>query len=175
MSGPHPNPETVALLSLGSNLGRREETLLRALARLARRDGVRLDAASSLYETEPVGLAAERLFVNAACAVTTPLPPRDLLALCLEIEREFGRARGGPSRDRTLDIDLVAYGGLSIREPGLTVPHPRLRERLFVLVPLDEIRPDFRLPPDGKTVREVLRGHAGGGWARRVSSRGEAR
>ena len=175
MSGPRGNPEATALLSLGSNLGNREETLLGAFARIRRADGLLLDAASSLYETEPFGLPAGRLFVNAACAVRTALPPRDLLELCLSIEREFGRTRGGQSLDRTLDIDLLAYGGLAISEPGLVVPHPRLRERLFVLVPLAEIRPDIMLPPDGKTVREILSGHPGGGWARRVSSRGEER
>lgn len=175
MSGPRGNPEAPALLSLGSNLGNREETLLRAFARIGRSDGLLLEAASSLYETEPVGFPAGRLFVNAACAVRTALPPRDLLDLCFSIERELGRTRGGPSLDRTLDIDLLAYGDLAIAEPDLSVPHPRLRERLFVLVPLAEIRPDVPLPPDGRTVREILRAHHGGGWARRVSSRGEAR
>lgn len=175
MNGTPPSHEIDAFLSLGSNLGDREETLLGAFARLDRCAGVRLEAASSLYETEPLGLVSKRPFVNAACVVATSLAPRELLSLCQTIEREFGRERAGPTRDRTLDIDIIAYGGVSIDEPDLAVPHPRLRERLFVLVPLAEIRPDAALPPDGKRVRDLLRECAGGGWARRVSSRGQAR
>lgn len=173
MSGDQANPEAEALLSLGSNLGKREETLLGAVERLRRCRGVRVEALSSLYETEPIGCVAGRAFVNAVCAIATTLSPRGLLDLCLAVEREFGRTRGGESSDRTLDLDILAYGGLEIDEEGLAIPHPRLRKRLFVLVPLAEIRPAFRLPPDGKAVGEILSACAGGGWTRRVSSRGE--
>ncbi len=170
MSGHRGNPEAEALLSLGSNLGKREETLLRAVERLRRCAGVRVEEVSSLYETEPAGYATGRVFINAACALATTLSPRELLDLCLGIEREFGRKRGGGSPDRTLDLDILAYGGLEIREDDLAIPHPRLRERPFVLVPLVEIRPAFHLPPDGKTILEILRECAGGGWTQRVSS-----
>ena len=175
MSGHRGSREVASLLALGSNLGKREETLLRAVERLGGCGGLRVEAVSSLYETEPEGCLSGKLFINAVCAVATSLAPLDLLALCLDIEREFGRRRDGSSRDRTIDIDLLAYGDRVIREAGLVVPHPRLRDRLFVLAPLVEIRPDFPLPPDGASIRDVLRGHSGGGWVRRVSSRGEMR
>lgn len=164
--------EERAFLSLGSNLGPREETILAAADRLARERGVRLIALSSLYETSPVGVDARGPFVNAACALAVSLGPRGLLELCRAVEAAFGRRRDLSSRDRTIDLDILVHGDAIVRESDLAVPHPRLRERLFVLEPLAELCPDLALPPDGATVLEVRRRWAGEGWARRISSRG---
>jgi 2-amino-4-hydroxy-6-hydroxymethyldihydropteridine diphosphokinase len=130
-----------AYIGLGSNLGDREETLRGALERLAATPGVELIGVSSLRETDPVGPVADQpRFLNGAAAVDTSLSARELLALLLEIESQFGRTRIGPSGGpRTLDLDLLLYGNQRIDEPGLQVPHPRLHERPFVLEPLGEL------------------------------------
>lgn len=164
--------EERALLSLGSNLGPREETILAAIDRLARERGVRPIALSSLYETSPVGVGATHPFINAVCVLAVSLGPRELLARCRAIEDAFGRRRDLPVRDRTLDLDILVHGAAIVDEPDLVLPHPRLRERLFVLEPLAELCPDLALPPDGAIVLDLRRRWRGEGWARRVSSRG---
>lgn len=145
---------TVAL-SLGSNLGPREDLILTAIGCLLRSGSFALDAVSSLYETSPVGVSTVHSFINAACIGRSIASPRALLDICKGIEMELGRSRGGDSRDRTIDIDIVLFGQLVVAEHDLVVPHPRMRERLFVLVPLAEIAPDLRVPPDGKSVRAL--------------------
>jgi 2-amino-4-hydroxy-6-hydroxymethyldihydropteridine diphosphokinase len=164
-------PERTVVLSLGSNLGRREEHLLAGVSRLVAAGALRLDALSSLYETSPVGIFTDNAFINAVLVGRTALSPADILAVCQEAERAAGRAALGPSRDRTLDIDVLFYGDETIDEPGLAIPHPRYHERLFVLVPLIEIRPAFRVPPSGRTLAEVLRCCGGDAWVRKVSGR----
>ena len=145
---------TVAYVGLGSNLGDREGTLRTALVRLAELGEVR---ASSFHETDPVGVIDQPKFVNAVAEVSTQLAPRDLLESLLAIERELGRDRSREQRwgPRTLDLDLLLYGGEMIDEPGLTVPHPRLAERRFVLEPLHELVPHLVLP-DGTGVGDLL-------------------
>lgn len=142
-------------VALGSNLGDRRATLDGALRALQERAFVR--ACSSFIETAPVGGVAEGPFLNAACVLETDLPPRDLLALLLEIERRFGRDRAREQRwgSRTLDLDLILYDHATIDEPGLRLPHPRLHERLFVLDPLAEIAPDWVVPTLGRSVRAL--------------------
>jgi len=145
---------TVAYIGLGSNLGDREETLRDALARLAELGEVRV---SSFRETDPVGVTDQPKFVNAVAELSTQLAPRDLLDALLAIERELGRDRSREQRwgPRTLDLDLLLYGGEMIDEPGLTVPHPRLADRRFVLEPLHELVPGLVLP-DGTRVGDLL-------------------
>lgn len=145
---------TVAYIGLGSNLGDREETLRDALARLAELGEVRV---SSFHETDPVGVTDQPKFVNAVAELSTQLAPRDLLDALLAIERELGRDRSREQRwgPRTLDLDLLLYGGEMIDEPGLTVPHPRLADRRFVLEPLHELVPGLVLP-DGTRVGDLL-------------------
>jgi 2-amino-4-hydroxy-6-hydroxymethyldihydropteridine diphosphokinase len=142
-------------VALGSNLGDREETLRRALERLAATPGIALVAVSRPFETEPVG-PAQPAYLNAAVELETALPARELLARLLAIEREAGRARGaerfGP---RTLDLDLLLYGDETIDEPGLVVPHPRLAERAFVLEPLAEIAGALCHPRLGASIAEL--------------------
>jgi 2-amino-4-hydroxy-6-hydroxymethyldihydropteridine diphosphokinase len=135
---------TEALLGLGGNVGEVRTTLDRAVAALCDGSDVRLVARSSDYRTPPWGLTDQPSFVNLALAVETKLEPRALLERALRIEAAFGRDRAKERRwgPRTLDIDIIAYGELETDEPGLTLPHPRLFERAFVLAPLAEIAPD---------------------------------
>jgi 2-amino-4-hydroxy-6-hydroxymethyldihydropteridine diphosphokinase len=150
-----------AYIGLGANLpspaGPPRVTVARALERLAQLG--RLTARSSLYSTAPVGLAEQPQFLNAVAALETSLTPRALLDRLLAIEREFGRDRsaGVVNGPRTLDLDILLYGDQTVSEPGLEIPHPRLKERAFALVPLGEIAPEAAAPPEGFTVSEWLR------------------
>ena len=146
-----------AYLALGSNLGDRWATLAAAVRRLRAEPGLRVVATSQFYETAPVGCppgAGE--FLNAVVAVETECGPEDLLQLLLRIERQFGRTRSERNSPRTLDLDLILYGDAVINAPDLIVPHPRMHERAFVLVPLAEIAPDTLHSVLKKTVRELL-------------------
>ena len=136
-------PETESFLGLGGNLGDVAATLEAALAALTADGAVRLVCASAAYRTPPWGLTDQPYFLNRCALVATTLGPRALLARALAVEQAFGRLRDPMSRfgPRPLDIDLLTYGELSIDEPGLVLPHPRMFERAFVLVPLAEIAP----------------------------------
>jgi 2-amino-4-hydroxy-6-hydroxymethyldihydropteridine diphosphokinase len=135
---------TRAFVGLGANLGDREATIRAALAALAEEDGIEVVAVSTLRETEPVGVGPQPLFLNGAAELATKLSARELLDRLLATEQRFGRVRvPGEHGPRTLDLDLLLYGDEQIDEPGLTVPHPRLHERAFVLEPLAEIDPDL--------------------------------
>jgi 2-amino-4-hydroxy-6-hydroxymethyldihydropteridine diphosphokinase len=139
-------PEPVrAYLGLGSNLGDRLANLLRAVELLAATPGVRVVRSSRVYETEPVG-PPQPDYLNAVVEVETTLPARELLEGCLAVERRMGRVRGERWGPRTIDLDLLTYGREEVDEPGLTVPHPRMHERAFVLVPLAELDADPLLP-----------------------------
>ena len=132
-------------LGLGSNLGDRLENLGRAVASLEER-GMRVVRSSRVYETEPVGGPPQSDYLNAVIEVETELEPSDLLGVCLQIETKLGRTRGERWGPRTIDIDLLTYGEREIAEPDLEVPHPRMHERAFVLVPLLELEADPPLP-----------------------------
>ncbi|HVW20310.1 MAG TPA: 2-amino-4-hydroxy-6-hydroxymethyldihydropteridine diphosphokinase [Opitutaceae bacterium] len=134
-----------ALIGLGSNLGERAGRMAEALRRLHRTPGLRVAAVSSLYATAPLGVTGQPEFLNAAGELRSELGPRELLEACLRIEAELGRVRGERWGPRTIDLDLLWFGGRTVREPGLELPHPRMRERAFVLVPAAEIAPDLRL------------------------------
>src|SRR5262249_10896111 len=111
---------------------------------------------SRWYETEPVGVGDQPLFLNGAVVGETAITPRELLDALLAVERDRGRERPFPNAPRTLDLDLVLFGDRVIDAPGLVVPHPRFRERRFVLEPLREIAPELVDPVTGMTVRELL-------------------
>jgi 2-amino-4-hydroxy-6-hydroxymethyldihydropteridine diphosphokinase len=149
-----------AYIGMGGNLaswaGAPEATLAAAARRLASLG--RVVRRSSLYSTEPVGFAAQPRFVNAVVALETELAPRVLLQGLLAIEHEFGRERtaGVANGPRTLDLDILLFGESQISEPGLEIPHPRLAERAFVLIPLHEIAPKAVVPGLTRTVQELL-------------------
>jgi 2-amino-4-hydroxy-6-hydroxymethyldihydropteridine diphosphokinase len=145
-----------AYIGLGSNLGDREATLLRAVELLGAHEGIVIVAVSTLRETEPVGFLEQPRFLNGAAAVETELEPRDLLDRLLAVERALGRERTGPGfGPRTVDLDLLLYGDRVVDEPGLTVPHPRLAERRFALEPLAELDPELTLP-GGRRIGDLL-------------------
>lgn len=151
---------TIVYIAMGANLpspaGSPEATLAAALKRISELG--RVTACSSLYSTAPVGYADQPRFLNAVVGIETALGPRDLLVSLLAIEREFGRDRASSFANgpRTLDLDILLYGDLMMNESELEIPHPRLAERGFVLVPLKEIAPDARDPRSGAKVKELL-------------------
>jgi 2-amino-4-hydroxy-6-hydroxymethyldihydropteridine diphosphokinase len=142
-------------LGLGSNLGRRRENLRRARELLAAR-GVRTIKASSVYRTEPVGVGRQPWFYNQVLKVASTLAPHALLVLVLEVEAVLGRVRSAPRRPRTIDIDILLAGRSVVRTKDLTVPHPRLERRNFVLVPLVEIAPAAVHPGYRMTIAGLL-------------------
>ena len=145
----------LVFLSLGSNLGPRQETLEAALLALAS-GGFAVERRSSLYATEPVGGPPQEWFLNQVIGGEAALAPEALLAACLAAEQEQGRVRTVPGGPRTLDADLLLYGD-EVREDGaLSLPHPRLHQRRFVLVPLVEVAPAARHPRLGLTAQELL-------------------
>jgi 2-amino-4-hydroxy-6-hydroxymethyldihydropteridine diphosphokinase len=144
-------------VALGSNLGDSEATLAAALDAL--RALIPDLRASTCHDTAPVGVPSPQpRYLNAAAVGTTLLSARALLDALLEIERRFGRERVSQNAPRTLDLDLILYGHDVIDEPGLVVPHPRFRDRAFVLAPLVEIAPQMSDPVTGKSIEELLRG-----------------
>ncbi|MBD0349247.1 MAG: 2-amino-4-hydroxy-6-hydroxymethyldihydropteridine diphosphokinase [Thermoleophilia bacterium] len=147
-----------AYIGLGANLGDREAALRSALDALAETPGIAVEAVSRMRETEPLGFADQPRFLNAAARLVTELPPRALLERLLAVERQLGRTRGGLRwGPRTIDIDLLLYDDAVVQERGLSVPHPRLAERRFVLQPLAELDPGLIVPGRG-AVADLLAG-----------------
>lgn len=142
-------------LSLGSNVGERERNLREAIAMLGAA-GVRIVRVSSVYETEPMEVRDQPWFLNLAIEAETDLFPKQLLARIRKIELALGRKRVRPKGPRTIDIDILLYGDSLIETGELTVPHPRLAERRFVLEPLAELAPELRHPASRRTMRELL-------------------
>ncbi|MFH1020726.1 MAG: 2-amino-4-hydroxy-6-hydroxymethyldihydropteridine diphosphokinase [Pseudomonadota bacterium] len=145
-----------AFLGLGSNLGDGQGNLLTAWQRLGQAAGISLNRLSSPYRTEPVDMDTDHWFTNAVGEITTTLSPAELLAVMLAIEAELGRDRM-LTKDRPVDLDLLYYGDLMIHSQALTVPHPRIADRLFVLAPLAELVPEHVHPLLGRTSLELCR------------------
>lgn len=144
------------LIGFGSNLGDPIQTCRDAMEALGRHPCVTVRGVSSLYRTKPVGKADQNWFINGAIRCETSLPPEDLLAALHELENQFGRSRSIHWGPRTLDLDILLFGNIEMTTPHLTIPHPRLHERLFVLVPLEEIAPNWIHPRFGIMVQELL-------------------
>jgi len=148
--------DDLVFLCLGSNLGRREWQIDRAISAL-HGNGLKIVRCSSLYETQPVGGEGQPYFLNVVLAVKTDLEARKLLAVCKQIEQTLGRKESKLRFEpRTIDIDILLYKGLVIEEANLVIPHPRMSKRRFVLVPLVEIAPMVKDPRDKRTYREIL-------------------
>ena len=145
----------VVYLGLGSNIGDRRAHLRKAVDELQARD-LRLLRVSGIYETEPVGLREQRWFLNQVAEFETELHPLQLLRRTRRIETRLGRKRTVVNGPRTIDIDILLYGNTIVRKPELEVPHPRYRERRFVLEPLAELNASLKDPETGRTVAEML-------------------
>lgn len=149
-----------AYVGLGSNLESPIEQVRAGMAALAKLPGTRVVQCSSLYRSAPVGVASQPDFINAVCVLETELEAESLMRFLLAIECEHGRVRGGGHGEpRTLDLDLLLYGDLELGTAEVTLPHPRLHERAFVLYPLLEVEPALRVPGRG-AVAELARGCA---------------
>jgi 2-amino-4-hydroxy-6-hydroxymethyldihydropteridine diphosphokinase len=148
---------TIVYLGLGSNMGDRIGFLQQALTQLTAHPQVRLLSASSFYETEPVGDTDQEWFVNVAVAIETDLAPEPLLTHCLAVEQQLGRQRQAdrPFGPRTVDIDILFYGSLVWHSDSLTLPHPQVCHRAFVLVPLLEVNPRLLHPVTNKTIEQL--------------------
>lgn len=147
------------VLGLGSNISNathtREANIVEAIRQVASHPRIALQKISSLYETEPVGLKEQPKFLNAAIAIDTDLPPRELLAVCLETEKRMGRVREIRWGPRNIDIDLLVYHDVEMATHELELPHPRMPERKFVLIPLAEIAGNVQIYK-GRTAQELL-------------------
>src|ERR1700680_1488917 len=140
-------------IGLGSNIGDRQGNLARALQRL--RGVIHMERVSPLYDPVPVRYAQQPDFLNLACTGRTQLAPRELRDQLAEIERRVGRAASFPMGPRAIDMDILLYGDVVVRDEDLTIPHPRMTARAFVLAPLLDIAPDAVEPVSGRTIREL--------------------
>lgn len=149
--------ETDAYIALGSNMGDRELNFLRAVAEIGRLPASRVTGLSPFYETSPVGFTEQPPFYNAVLRLTTGLSPHELLEHLQRIEHEsFRRVRSVPDGPRTMDLDILLFGNRVINMPDLTVPHPRMAERRFVLQPLCALAPDLVHPLLGRSMLDLL-------------------
>lgn len=159
---------TRAYISIGSNLGNRRENCLSAIEMLSHVPSVKVMRKSGLYETDPLGVIDQPKFINCAVEIETPSDPRTLMTFLKEIETDMGRKDGLKWGPRVIDLDIIFYGNVVVREDELEIPHPHAHERAFVLFPLAEIDPELTHPVLKKTVSELLARLEGDGGVRKL-------
>jgi 2-amino-4-hydroxy-6-hydroxymethyldihydropteridine diphosphokinase len=147
---------SIAYIGLGSNIGNKSENILHALNLLNQNHDIKIIKISSFYETEPIGYEDQDWFINAVAELETYISPKRLLGILLGIEQEMGRKREIKWGPRIIDLDLLLYDKLCLNEPDLIIPHPRMHERAFVLVPLAEIAENAIHPIFNKSIKEIL-------------------
>lgn len=147
---------TTAFIGVGSNLGDRKQIIEQAQQKLSKTQGIHFIRSAPLYETKPVGGPEQGLFLNTVWELETDLTAQDLFKTLSQIESEFGRTRNEKNAPRTIDLDLLLFGDEIIREQNLTIPHPRMHERWFVLKPLWDLRSDYVHPVFQKSICELL-------------------
>lgn len=143
-----------AILALGTNLGNRIENIEEAIRRLTADGSIRLVSRSKLYRSAPWGVTDQDWFINACIAIQTTLPPHELLKHCQKVENDMGRVRTIRWGPRIIDVDILTFKDLVIADPDLTVPHPLIADRAFVLVPLKDVAPELRL--NGRSIDAML-------------------
>lgn len=148
--------ENISFLSIGSNMGNRLNTFQTAFRLLDENEHIKLVSCSSLYETDPVGYTDQDCFLNAVFKVETDLKPEELLRTCLQIEQELGRKRDIRWGPRTLDLDILLYNHENVETEILSIPHPRMHERAFVIIPLMELETDINLPKMNTSLSDLL-------------------
>jgi len=146
----------VAYIGLGSNMGDKAANIHKALELLGASPGVRVNRVAPYYHTAPVGYTGQDWFVNTVAELITELSPRDLLSLLLAVEDSLGRVRAVRWGPRVIDLDLLMFGKIEINTPELTLPHPRMHERAFVMVPLADLEPELEIPGRGKAAGLAL-------------------
>lgn len=148
--------ENISFLSIGSNMGNRLDTFQTAFRLLDENKHIKLVSCSSLYETDPVGYTDQDCFLNAVFKVETDLKPEELLRICMQIEQELGRKRDIRWGPRTLDLDILLYNHENVETEILSIPHPRMHERAFVIIPLMELELDINLPKMNTSLSDLL-------------------
>jgi 2-amino-4-hydroxy-6-hydroxymethyldihydropteridine diphosphokinase len=147
---------SIAYISFGSNLGDRIDMIVRALKCVNRSESILIKSVSHLYETEPIGYAAQSDFLNGVAELSTPLTPLELLATLQDIERTLGRTRDVRWGPRCIDLDILLFNDVIMDQKKLTIPHPEMHKRKFVLAPLADMAPDVNIPGTRKTVTRML-------------------
>ncbi|MFJ7640605.1 2-amino-4-hydroxy-6-hydroxymethyldihydropteridine diphosphokinase [Peribacillus sp. NPDC046944] len=148
--------KNISYLSIGSNMGESFDTFQRAFQLLSEDPHIKLVSCSSLYETDPVGYTDQDCFLNAVIKVETDLTPEDLLRACMQVEQELGRKRNVRWGPRTLDLDILLYNHENVETEILSIPHPRMHERAFVIIPLMELESDIILPKMNTSLSDLL-------------------
>jgi len=149
-------PHTIAYIGIGSNLGTPEKNCIEAIEKISSTKNIKIISRSSFYQTEPFGGVQQDWFINSAVKIKTDLLPMNLLSALLNIESVMGRSREEKWGPRLIDLDLLFYDNLILRKKGLTLPHPEIQKRKFVLIPMDEIAENFIHPTLKKTIKTLL-------------------
>ena len=163
-------PHTIAYIGIGSNLGTPGKNCIEAIEKISNTKDIKIISRSSFYQTEPIGEVQQDWFVNSAIKIKTNLSPTHLLSDLLNIESAMGRTREEKWGPRLIDLDLLFYGNLILRKKGLTLPHPEIQKRKFVLIPMSEIAESFVHPTLKKTIKTLLQESSDGTVVKKLKS-----